>query len=54
MAKKPRDGERCLREIQSILMENDISPFEVPFQLLSLLDAVARLSTQSLDDKDFS
>jgi len=29
LAKKPRDGERCLREIQSILMENDISPFEV-------------------------
>ena len=29
LAKKPRDGERCLREIQSILQENDISPFEV-------------------------
>ena len=29
LAKKPRDGERCLREIQSILVENDISPFEV-------------------------
>ena len=29
MAKKPKDGERCLREIQSILVENDISPFEV-------------------------
>merc|ERR1719422_2994663 len=29
LAKKPRDGERCLREIQTILVENDISPFEV-------------------------
>eukprot|EP00092_Neocalanus_flemingeri_P014477 GFUD01015622.1.p1 GENE.GFUD01015622.1~~GFUD01015622.1.p1 ORF type:complete len:1754 (-),score=538.42 GFUD01015622.1:509-5770(-) len=29
LAKKPRDGERCLKEIQSILVENDISPFEV-------------------------
>ena len=29
LAKKPRDGERCLREIQSILQETDISPFEV-------------------------
>jgi len=29
LAKKPRDGERCLREILSILVENDISPFEV-------------------------
>lgn len=29
LAKKPRDGERCLKEIQSILLENDISPFEV-------------------------
>merc|ERR1719228_1555124 len=29
LAKKPRDGDRCLKEIQSILVENDISPFEV-------------------------
>lgn len=29
LAKKPRDGDRCLKEIQSILIENDISPFEV-------------------------
>jgi hypothetical protein len=29
LSKKPKDGERCLREIQSILIENDISPFEV-------------------------
>lgn len=29
LTKKPKDGERCLKEIQSILMENDISPFEV-------------------------
>ena len=29
MTKKPQNGERCLREIQSILVENDISPFEV-------------------------
>ena len=33
LAKKPRDGERCLREIQSILMENDISPFEVSLSI---------------------
>lgn len=26
---KPREVERCLREIQSILQENNISPFEV-------------------------
>jgi len=29
LTKKPQNGERCLREIQSILVENDISPFEV-------------------------
>ncbi len=29
LTKKPKDGERCLKEIQSILVENDISPFEV-------------------------
>ena len=31
LTKKPQNGERCLREIQSILVENDISPFEVGF-----------------------
>ncbi len=35
MSKKPKDGERCLREIQSILIENDISPFEVGHIVLS-------------------
>merc|ERR1719509_511693 len=29
LAKKPRDGERCLNEIVSILVKNDMSPFEV-------------------------
>ena len=29
LTKKPQNGERCLKEIQSILVENDISPFEV-------------------------
>ena len=29
LTKKPQNGERCLKEIQSILAENDISPFEV-------------------------
>ena len=29
LTKKPKDGERCLREILSVLLENDISPFEV-------------------------
>ena len=29
LARKPKDGERSLREILSILHENDISPFEV-------------------------
>ncbi len=31
LTKKPQNGERCLKEIQSILVENDISPFEVFF-----------------------
>jgi hypothetical protein len=35
LSKKPKDGERCLREIQSILIENDISPFEVGHIVLS-------------------
>ena len=29
LTRKPKDGERSLREILSILHENDISPFEV-------------------------
>lgn len=29
LTRKPKDGERCLREILSVLHENDISPFEV-------------------------
>ncbi|QQP32337.1 Thyroid hormone receptor interactor 12, partial [Caligus rogercresseyi] len=29
LSKKPKDGERSLKEIFSILQENDISPFEV-------------------------
>ena len=29
LTRKPKDGERSLREILSILYENDISPFEV-------------------------
>lgn len=29
LTRKPKDGERCLKEILSILVENDISPFEV-------------------------
>ena len=29
LTKKPQNGERCLKEILSILVENDISPFEV-------------------------
>ena len=29
LLKQLRDGERCLREIQTILHENNISPFEV-------------------------
>lgn len=29
MSRKPKDGERSLKEILSILHENDISPFEV-------------------------
>ena len=34
-------------------MENDISPFEVPLQTLSLLDAVARLPAKSHNYNDF-
>ena len=29
MTRKPKDGERSLREILSVLHENDISPFEI-------------------------
>ena len=29
LTRKPKDGERSLKEILSILHENDISPFEV-------------------------
>lgn len=29
LTRKPKDGERSLREILSVLHENDISPFEV-------------------------
>ncbi len=29
LTRKPKDGERSLKEILSILLENDISPFEV-------------------------
>jgi len=29
LTRKPKDGERCLREILSVILENDISPFEV-------------------------
>ena len=29
LTRKPKDGERSLKEILSILYENDISPFEV-------------------------
>jgi len=49
LAKKPRDGERCLREIQSILMENDISPFEVTQSGLvpSLLSYLTRPDTDA-------
>ncbi len=29
MSRKPKDGERSLRGILSVLLENDVSPFEV-------------------------
>ena len=29
LTRKPKDGERSLREILSVLHENDISPFEI-------------------------
>ena len=44
LAKKPKDGEKSLRNILSILHENDISPFEVTQSLLvpSLLTYLTR------------
>ena len=33
LTRKPKDGERSLKEILSILYENDISPFEVSWNL---------------------
>lgn len=56
LAKKPRDGERCLREIQSILVENDISPFEVTQSGLvpSLLSYLTKPDSSSVTDPQSS
>ena len=34
LTRKPKDGERSLKEILSILYENDISPFEVSLKYI--------------------
>ena len=48
LTKKPKDGERSLKEILSVLFENDISPFEVTQSGLvpSLLTYLTKTGTE--------
>ena len=48
LARKPKDGERSLKEILSILHENDISPFEVTQSGL-VPSLLTYLTTNTLD-----
>ena len=52
LAKKPKDGEKSLKNILSILHENDISPFEVTQSLLvpSLLTYLTREAIEGHED----
>lgn len=52
LTRKPKDGERSLREILSVLIENDISPFEVTQSGLvpSLLTYLTRLELEGHED----
>eukprot|EP00095_Tigriopus_kingsejongensis_P008879 maker-scaffold15_size728074-snap-gene-6.27 protein:Tk08879 transcript:maker-scaffold15_size728074-snap-gene-6.27-mRNA-1 annotation:"e3 ubiquitin-protein ligase trip12 isoform x2" len=52
LTKKPKDGERSLREILSVLIENDISPFEVTQSglVLSLLTYLTKVELEGHED----
>lgn len=50
LTRKPKDGERSLREILSVLHENDISPFEITQSGLvsSLLTYLTKVRSRTL------